>query len=378
MRLASCVAAALFFASTAGSAWATGRPTGGHGKGGERKDDRKGEKCEKDGSCTKPEPYAGPITLYFCYEPALDDAEHGGSVHSTFERGDSEHGNLLLARPWLPMGCDPTLLGYPAVEGSIPGVMCTDGGAFDCPCGKKLVIVGSGSPGDKGPTGDKGPIGDKGPTGDQGPQGLIGDKGPTGDKGPIGDQGPQGPIGDKGPTGDKGPPGDPGGGGGAVTIYFNGHAELSGLNLPAGSYLITAAATLDQTGLNIPQIVTCTIFQDGVTDLAHTNVTLPPLFQAIPVTEPATLSDQPMTASFALQATLTTTAATVVTLHCTPGEGVTTPQTASLSAILAGNIQNQLRSSDPCALLRASHAARARDASSTPGFPGLGAACQVQ
>lgn len=104
----------------------------------------------------------------------------------------------------------------------------------------------TGLQGPKGDTGLQGPKGDTGAKGDTGPKGdpgAKGDTGPQGDPGPKGDPGPQGDPGPKGDTGAQGPPGA------GATVYQklvssvtfgNPGRELAGVDLPAGSYLLSA------------------------------------------------------------------------------------------------------------------------------------------
>jgi collagen triple helix repeat protein len=107
-----------------------------------------------------------------------------------------------------------------------------------------------------GPQGLQGPKGDKGDTGATGPQGPPGAQGPQGEKGETGSTGPQGVTGDTGPQGPPGPQG-PSGAGGSAAIYTldppnvdvlpigvgGSPGTIAGLNLPAGTYLVTTRTT---------------------------------------------------------------------------------------------------------------------------------------
>lgn len=78
----------------------------------------------------------------------------------------------------------------------------------------------------------------QGPKGDPGPQGPQGEKGDTGATGPKGDTGATGATGPQGPKGDTGPAGAAG----ASDVYIARGA--SSLNVPAGSYAISAKASV--------------------------------------------------------------------------------------------------------------------------------------
>jgi type VI protein secretion system component Hcp len=147
-----------------------------------------------------PAPYAGPVVIPVCH--------------------DAERGHFRVVKAWAPLGCDPTVLGYPPVPGSIPGTLCVDGGAFDCHRGEEFVALDSvgppGPPGPPGPQGAAGPGGPPGATGPQGAQGPQGEKGDKGDAGPRGDTGSTGATGPQGPAGPQGPRGEPGPAGGTA------------------------------------------------------------------------------------------------------------------------------------------------------------------
>jgi len=128
--------------------------------------------------------YAPPATIPTCYERIS--------------------GEWRVVAPWAPAGCDPTLLGYPAPPGSLPGTRCTSGGALDCR--KHELFVGVDTTGPEGPPGPQGPTGLQGPAGPSGLPGLPGATGPAGPAGPKGDTGPAGASGAPGPAGPAGAP----------------------------------------------------------------------------------------------------------------------------------------------------------------------------
>ena len=119
------------------------------------------------------------------------------------------------------------------------------------PChGDESLVVWNiaGPPGPSGPQGSTGAPGPQGAAGAQGPQGPAGVQGPLG---PAGAPGPQGPTGTQGSQGPAGPQGPAGLSDGYVTSTpstspvapFTTVPILS-LNLPAGSYLVTAKANV--------------------------------------------------------------------------------------------------------------------------------------
>ena len=100
-----------------------------------------------------------------------------------------------------------------------------------------------------------GPRGKQGPRGASGPQGAQGPQGPAGISGPAGPQGPQGlpgNVGNPGPAGPQGPIGPSDGFSAALSddTFSDAPVVLATLLLPAGTYLVDAAAylSLDQSG----------------------------------------------------------------------------------------------------------------------------------
>jgi hypothetical protein len=87
----------------------------------------------------------------------------------------------------------------------------------------------------------------RGVTGAQGPQGAEGPQGPTGPQGSQGTQGQQGPQGAQGQPGAQGPTGPSGTSHAYYSLNNNGKFDKNGarvaqiVNLPAGSYIVTAA-----------------------------------------------------------------------------------------------------------------------------------------
>jgi hypothetical protein len=108
-----------------------------------------------------------------------------------------------------------------------------------------------------GPAGPAGPAGPKGDTGAAGAQGEPGLKGDMGAPGPKGDTGAQGAKGDAGATGSTGPQG-PIGPSDAYSVQassvmvasadYAAPTVIASLNLPAGSYAITATALVNNAG----------------------------------------------------------------------------------------------------------------------------------
>jgi type VI protein secretion system component Hcp len=131
--------------------------------------------------------YTPPATIPTCYERVS--------------------GEWRVVAPWAPAGCDPTLLGYPAPPGSLPGTRCTSGGALDCR--KHELFVGVDTTGPEGPPGPLGLTGLQGPAGPAGLPGLPGLPGATGPAGPAGPKGDTGPAGASGAPGPAGPAGAP-------------------------------------------------------------------------------------------------------------------------------------------------------------------------
>jgi hypothetical protein len=103
-----------------------------------------------------------------------------------------------------------------------------------------------------GPRGKQGPRGASGPQGAQGPQGPQGPAGISGPTGPQGPQGLPGNVGNPGPEGPQGPigPSDGFSVGLSDDTFADVPVVLARLTLPAGTYLIDAAAylSLEQSG----------------------------------------------------------------------------------------------------------------------------------
>jgi Collagen triple helix repeat (20 copies) len=208
------------------------------------------------------------------------------------------------------------------------------------PQGPTGAMGGQGPQGAIGAAGTPGPAGTDGATGPQGPQGIAGAAGPVGPAGPegaqgpagpqgiqgsvgaSGPQGPQGPVGPKGPTGNKGPTGDPGAniyiGGGffSTTAADSGSTlltpakasftgwtrseEVARLDLPAGTYLISAKVT------GLGTAIECALQLESAGAIDQTRSDAQPASKA-------TLS---------LQATVTT-AGGAVQFHCTSRDSAT-------------------------------------------------------
>ena len=100
-----------------------------------------------------------------------------------------------------------------------------------------------------GPRGKQGPKGAQGAQGPQGPQGVPGSVGPQGVPGP---QGLPGNVGNPGPVGPQGPIGPSDGFSATLAddTFSDTPVVLATLSLPAGTYLVDAAAylSLEQSG----------------------------------------------------------------------------------------------------------------------------------
>jgi hypothetical protein len=161
---------------------------------------------------------------------------------------------------------DTGLIGPPGIQG-LPGPVGPQGqaGAMG-PSGPSGPTGPTGLTGPAGPTGsrgDPGPVGPPGPAGAAGPTGPKGDtgaEGPQGLPGAQGNEGPAGPAGPQGPQGIAGPPG-PGGSAPAVSTGSTSIALPAGwltfttvrtLNLPAGSYFVTATANVLASSFDTP------------------------------------------------------------------------------------------------------------------------------
>jgi len=122
---------------------------------------------------------------------------------------EQRSGEWRVVAPWAPAGCDPTMLGFPAPAGSLPGTRCTSGGALACRPNELFVGVDTtgpeGPPGPQGLTGLQGPAGPAGLPGTPGAPGMPGLPGPAGATGPKGDTGAAGASGAPGPAGPAGP-----------------------------------------------------------------------------------------------------------------------------------------------------------------------------
>jgi Collagen triple helix repeat (20 copies) len=111
-------------------------------------------------------------------------------------------------------------------------------------------------------TGPRGPIGPVGPTGPTGPQGPSGNNGATGPQGPAGNTGPQGATGAAGPAT-------------LATYHARGFvvntgvprrtATLASIDLPAGSFALTATIWLENDD-DDDQAYTCDLTGGTVTE----------------------------------------------------------------------------------------------------------------
>ena len=105
--------------------------------------------------------------------------------------------------------------------------------------------------GPAGPAGPQGPKGDTGATGLQGPKGdtgATGAKGDTGATGAKGDTGAQGPVGPQGPIGPSDAYSVQGSSVMVASADYSAPTAIATLNLPAGTYAITATALVNNAG----------------------------------------------------------------------------------------------------------------------------------
>jgi len=152
--------------------------------------------------------------------------------------------------------------GAPGAQGAA-GVNGVDGAA-----GSQGPAGAAGPAGAQGPSGVAGPAGPTGPQGLVGPSGAVGATGATGAQGAAGATGAQGPIGFTGATGAQGPVG-PGADGWVNTTaagqsFTTTEVTLATLNLPTGTYLLSAKASIQRTAGS--QGTVCTLY-NGATVL---------------------------------------------------------------------------------------------------------------
>jgi len=147
-------------------------------------------------------------------------------------------------------------------------------------------------------------------TGPQGPQGAQGTQGPAGPAGPQGAQGPQGAAGPQGNPGPQGPPGPSGASDAWSASGFcngfqqpsycasiNGGHDAVSVTVPAGSYLISGKASIENNDTNF-QGEFCELKQGtggGAPDLDRTDIELAgigsPSSGAVPLLAAATFTD---------------------------------------------------------------------------------------
>jgi hypothetical protein len=172
-----------------------------------------------------------------------------------------------------------------------------------------------------GPRGKQGPQGTQGAQGAQGPQGL---QGATGASGPQGAPGPQGLPGDVGNPGPQGPIGPSDGFSVALRddTFSDAPVVLATLTLPAGTYLVDAAAylSLEQSGGPF-DTVSCGLDAPGETFAALTafgQVTFP-LAASVDIPEPGG----------------------TVTVECVKGQAGSVQATGTLNAVKVGALTLQ-------------------------------------
>jgi hypothetical protein len=201
------------------------------------------------------------------------------------------------------------------------------------PMGLQGATGPQGPAGPQGPTGMQGPTGSKGDQGDVGPIGLQGAQGPAGPKGDTGDVGPVGPTGPQGAQGPEGPQGPAGPsdvyaspqtiGTNEVLCDQTCQTVLETLTLPAGNYVISAKLVFNHwsSGASTPQSF-CYLWRGTDT------------FDAVS----AMTSQQATSVPAALQAVMTLSATTAVTLTCANNNGQTSAQNWKLTALKVATV----------------------------------------
>lgn len=186
---------------------------------------------------------------------------------------------------------------------------------------ERLVWNQRGLPGPRGKQGERGPQGAAGP---QGPPGVPGVPGVPGAPGPQGPQGLPGDVGNPGPVGPQGPIGPSDGYSVALSddTFSDVPVVLATLTLPAGTYLVDAAAylSLDQSGGPF-DTVSCGLESPGttfVTVTAFGQVTFP-LAASVEIPE----------------------AGGVVRVECVKGQAGSVKATGTLNAVKVGALTLQ-------------------------------------
>jgi hypothetical protein len=172
------------------------------------------------------------------------------------------------------------------------------------PIGPQGSAGAQGAQGNPGPPGTPGPKGETGAAGAQGPTGPAGATGPEGQEGPAGPAGPAGPTGPDGPEGPQGPQGPAGPSDGYVTAQQGILLDLpsdmneivvASLDLPAGSYVLSASVSLVDTASTGLQAGYCDFnatgaFTFGYIDWGLSEAGTFPLVGAVELASPGTVT----------------------------------------------------------------------------------------
>jgi hypothetical protein len=171
----------------------------------------------------------------------------------------------------------------------------------------------SGSPGSAGPSGPAGPSGAPGASGSIGPSGPIG---PSGSPGPQGSTGPSGAIGPSGPIGPSN----------AFTATL-----ASSKALPKNTSTTVVSKVLTPPDASDTYVITASV---GISAVL-TNVTCTLTAGTLLDTEEVTVGGHGLVT---LSGSATLTAATTVTVACSPDTNNVTATTGSITAVQVGSL----------------------------------------
>lgn len=150
-----------------------------------------------------------------------------------------------------------------------------------------------------------GPTGATGPTGDTGPSGSTGATGQTGSTGATGSTGQTGATGAQGAAGTSDVYFDQSGFGGAAITINNPGVDVSSVNVPAGLYLITFSASIENIDSDA-QDATCQPNTGNGTTIRL---------------DPATPTDSGFRGSISVVSVANLGAAGTITVHCSTFDG---------------------------------------------------------
>lgn len=194
-----------------------------------------------------------------------------------------------------------------------------------CAAGEqRLVWNQRGLPGPQGKEGPQGKQGPQGAQGAQGPQGAQGLPGATGAQGATGPQGLPGNVGNPGPEGPEGPTGPSDGYSAPVSddTFSDSPVVLARLTLPAGTYLVDAAAYVALETSGGP-------FNTASCGLDAPGTTFAPLTAFAQVTYPLSASIEILEPEG------------VVTLECVKGQPGAARASGTLTAVKVGTLHLQ-------------------------------------